>query len=465
MRPRTTPGARRGLAGALVLAAGLVGAPGALAQAPGAPADTLELGRLYDAALRRDARARQAELAGSALELRLGNLAAEWLPRFRLRGEARYQSDVPHLEPEGPTSGDAGDAGAPLPAVFPEVPKDRYEAALSVEQVLYDGTIGGRRGVERARTDEERAHLEGTLYALRREVDGAFFAALAARARHAETTLLLEDLEVRLAQARAAVRAGVRLPGDAATLEAEVLGARQRAEALEAERRAALAVLAALTGLPADERSVLASPDLAAAVSTTRARIAAAPAPARPVDDHPQLAAFDRTAERLSREAALAERVRRPRLVAFGEAGYGRPGLNQFGDAWDAFWLGGVRLEWAPWNWGRVDREVGLLEVRREVVETERDAFAAMLERAAVEVAEDLDRLEAALATDDDIVRLRSDVERQESRRFEEGVITAADYVRARTELEQARVARRLHRVELAAARARYLTILGVPIP
>src|SRR5690606_38821738 len=51
MRPRTTPGARRGLAGALVLAAGPVGAPGALAQAPGAPADTLELGRLYDAAL------------------------------------------------------------------------------------------------------------------------------------------------------------------------------------------------------------------------------------------------------------------------------------------------------------------------------------------------------------------------------------------------------------------------------
>jgi outer membrane protein TolC len=419
--------------------------------------DTLSLGRLHEAALRRDARARQAELNETALELRLRNLAAEWLPRLRVRGEARYQSDVPLIGP--------ADAAPGL--VFPEVPKERYEAVLGLEQMLYDGGgIAGRRGVERARTAESQAHLSGTLHDLRREVDQGYFSALVLASRSDETALLIEDLEARLSQARAGVRAGTRLEGDAAVLEAELLRARQRLAELGADRRAALSALANLTGETIGEETYLPAPRLEAEVAAIRREAA------RTQDEsesglrwHPAFDAFRRTSERLAREADLAGRERLPRVVAFGEAGYGRPGLNQFGDAWDTFWLGGVRLEWTPWTWDRVGRDQALLEVRREAVETEQEAFASALERAVADQVADLTRLREAIAADEQIVRLRERVERQEARRFEEGVITAADYVDARTDLLQARLARRLHRIELAEAQALYLTTLGVPIP
>ncbi|MFW6088117.1 MAG: TolC family protein [Gemmatimonadota bacterium] len=422
--------------------------PGAVAQDAGVAAiDTLTLGALHEAALRRDARARQAALDESALELRLRNLAAEWLPRLRVRGEARYQSDVPSL------GSDDGGPGVP----FSEPPKERYEAAVGIEQTLYDGgTIPGRRAVERARTDEARSHLTVALYELRREVDRAYFAALVSAARADESSLLIEDLRARLAQARSGVEAGVRLAGEAAEIEAELLRAGQRLEEYRADRRAALGVLRNLTGVEVSEASDLPVPELAADVSAVRAD---------PARRHPAFQAFRGTATRLAREANLVARERFPRAVAFGEAGYGRPGLNQFADSWDTFWLGGVRLEWAPWRWGSIGREQEILELRREAIETEEDAFEAALVRAATDDLADIERLRASLATDDQILRLRAQVHRQEERRFEEGVITAAEYIDVRTALSRARVTLRLHRIELAAAQARYLMTLGVPIP
>lgn len=431
-------------------------------QESGAPADTLTLGRLQEAALRHDARAAQGPLNESALELRLRSLASEWLPGIRIRGEARYQSDVTRIE--------ASAAEGDTPALeFPEVPKDRYEAALGVEQVLYDGgLISGRRDVERARTTETQAHLATTLHELRREVDRAYFSAIALAAQSDEIALLIDDLEARLGQARSGVEAGVRLPGEAARIEAELLRARQRLDELHGARRAAISVLSNLTGEPVDEATVLPLPMLEAEVAAAGVhagkpdRMAEAAAVPR---RHPAFDAFRGTAERLAREAELAGRERRPRVVAFGEAGYGRPGLNQFADTGDTFWLGGVRLEWTPWNWGRIDREQEILELRREAVVTEEEAFEAALDRAVADELVDLDRIRDALSTDEEILRLRERIERQEERRFAEGVITAADYVAARTDLLQARVALRLHRIELAQTQARYLTTLGVPIP
>ena len=46
--------------------------------------------------------------------------------------------------------------------------------------------------------------------------------------------------------------------------------------------------------------------------------------------------------------------------------------------------------------------------------------------------------------------------------RYAEGVITSAEYVDRETDVLAARLARAGHRVELAQARAHYLTLIGV---
>ena len=70
----------------------------------------------------------------------------------------------------------------------------------------------------------------------------------------------------------------------------------------------------------------------------------------------------------------------------------------------------------------------------------------------------------AALASDDEIVALREQIVREATARFRESTITAAEYVDRQTDLLTARIARGLHRVELAQARADYLTTLGLQV-
>lgn len=415
---------------------------------PAAAQDTLHLPALHEAAVRRDPRLRQLALQESATDLTLRNLASERLPRLTAGLEGIYQTEVPRIPVRIPG------------AEVPEPPKDRYAATVDVEQLLYDGGALARRGdVARAQLAVASAEVAAALYPLRVEVDEAFFGAVLLQEREAEIAILIDDLEARLALVRVQVEAGTALPGDTAAVLAELLGAAQSRDEIAADRRAALAVLAELTGREIADTDVLALPDLAAQVA--RARDAATPAALRA---RPEYARFDAQRERLDREAALVAARARPRIVAFGQAGFGRPGLEQFTDELHGYSLAGIRVGWTPWDWGTRGREREILQVERRIVATEEAAFTERLRRQVQDDLQSMDRLEATLETDERIIALREQIERQAWVQLDERAITTAAYLDVRTDLQEARVIRRRHLVELARARAHYLTTLGIEL-
>lgn len=408
--------------------------------------DTLQLVALQEAAVARDPRGEQAALLRAASALRETALDMERRPQLALNGSASHQSDVTAVRLALPG------ASVPLP------PKDRWQATVDAQQLLYDGgALAARRALERARLDESSAGVDVGLYRLRAEVNVAFFSAYLLQERTRELEALLGDLDARLRLARSRVLGGVSLPRDTSAIIAEQLRAElARAEA-RASREAALAVLARLTGRAITGESVLQLPDLEAAVA--RATAAGAPDALRA---RPEFVQFDRTRLRLDREAALARAENRPRLVAFGQGGIGRPGLNQFLTQNDEFWQAGVRFEWRPWTWRSAERTGRLLQLQQRVVATEERALADQLARAVEGDRAEIRRLREALATDERIVALRQDMERQAGAQFTEGVLTSADYVEARTDVLEARLAQQRRRAELAQAEARYLTTLGL---
>lgn len=414
--------------------------------APAGAQDTLRLGELQASAVAADPRAAQASLRVRASELRLRNLSSEGLPRVALTGQATHQSEVPAIPIR-------------LPNVsVPEPPATRYELLLGVEQRLYDPTAAPRGAVERARLEAERAELEATLHPLRAEVSQAFFGAYLLQAGIGEADALAADLEARLAVVRAQVREGAALPGDTAALRAELLRVGEEREELAAARRAALSLLGALTGRAVGEGSVLAMPELSEEVSRARA------SPADAVRSHPGFAVFAATRARLEREGSVVEAAAKPRVAAFGQLGYGAPGYAQFSDEPHDYWLAGVRASWSPWSWGTVARDRELIEVQRRAVETEEEALAARLHRQVQDELAHLDRLRGALETDERIIALREQLERQARAQLQERVISPSQYVDARTDLQQARLALLRHAAELARAQADYLTTLGIPV-
>lgn len=420
---------------------------GASAHRAGAQ-DTLTLAAAQAAAQAADPRGLQAALLREQSGLRVTSLDAERRPQLALGATAFHQSDVTAITLAIP-------GGAP-----PRPPRDRWSASVDLEQVLYDGgSVGRRTAVERARLAEAIAGVDAARWRLRSEVNAAFFQAYLLQERAAELSLLLGDLDARLDEGRARVRNGAALPRDTAALLAERFTVAQgRADALAA-RRAALAVLARATARPVRDDVTLALPDLGAPV---RDAMAADPSQMRA---RPEFAQWQRTRDRLDREASAATLENRPRVALFGQGGYGRPGLNQLRPDATEFWIAGIRASWRPFTWRTADRSADALRLQRRVVETEERAFAEGLARAIEADRADLERLTQALDTDDRVIALRALIEAQARRQLDEGVITASQYLEARTDIAEARLARQRHVAERAQAQARLLTTLGIPLP
>jgi outer membrane protein TolC len=406
--------------------------------------DSLRLGALQAEASRLDPRQRQLALQASGSALRLRNIGAERLPTLSVDGRAQYQSDVTTLPAAPP--------GAPVP------PHHTYDASLTARQALFDPTIGARRSVERAQLEESLAEVHVTTFALRRELNDAFFSAASLQERIATIDAALMDLAARLREASQRLAAGAALPGDTASLAATVLQRRQDRLRLAGERAAALARLSALVGRRIRDLNALVMPDLADETSAVAASI-------DQLRHRPEYARFDAARARLERQERIASAYMMPRVSAFGRFGYGRPGLNMLSDQFDSYWLGGLEVRWTPWNWGMAGRERELLRVQREIVTTNEAAFTRAVRRDLEQSFATIARLDTTLALDDRVVALRQIVEREAAAKLREGAITAAEYVDRNTDLLEARVARIQHRVELAHARATLLTMLGVELP
>ena len=414
--------------------------------------DTVDLARLRAAAADQDPRALQPEMLARATRLRLVSLRAGRLPQLALTGQATLQSDVPTVPitlPDGTT---------------PSPPREQARAQVEVDWSLYDGgRIARQARVERARLAEQQAGVAVALYSLQGAVTEAYFGALLLQAQAQMLALAAEDVEARLAFLRKRAQGGAALASEAGAVEAEQIRIRQQVDQAEADRRAALAVLSDLTGLRLSSDDVLALPDLddAAALGVAPTDV---PGEARPlgVAGRPEFRRFAQTQERARSEARLATAPKRPTLSVFGQAGVGRPSpLDFLSEDVSEYGLVGVRVRWAPLDWGRARREADAARLQADIAQTEADAFARQLRRETEDDLATLARLEGVATGDARVVALREEALRVARRQLEEGVLPAPDYTDALTDLTEARLVRHRHRIERAQAQARLLSTLG----
>ena len=408
--------------------------------------DTVRLPVVIRQAEARDPRQAQHDLLRRQSDLRLANLRTTRFPAFSLESTGQHQSDV--------TTFPFRTVGSDDP---PAPPHTTFDASLYLRQSVFDPALGARKDLERAQLSESQTRVTAALFSLRAEAIDAFFSAALLQSREAEVRATLADLEKRFEETRIRVRERASLPSEASTIEVAMLQRRQDLAEVAAARRAALAILGSLTGDSVRFNAMLALPDVNAQFESVRERVAAMIA-------RPELAQFAAAQTRLQRQSELLDAEEKPRVNAYARTGYGKPGLNQLSHDFNTFWLAGVMVQWAPWNWERTNRERAALELQRAAITAEQQAFVLGLQRAVERDLATVDRLRAALALDDDIVALRERIEREARVRLDERVINTSEYVDRNTELLLARLARSRHRIELLQAQARFLNTLGLEL-
>jgi outer membrane protein TolC len=372
------------------------------------------------------------------------NIEVERRPSVSTLGQAQYQSDVPQPPPVN---------GIVL--FLP--PKDTYDLSVRVDQRIFDPALEPRLALAKADLAESQARLRVALFGIRDEVNEAFFTAALLQEQIGALGATLTGLETRLRETNVRVREGAAVQGDADAIEATLLQQRQQDEELRASRGAALARLSRLVGRTINADAVLALPALDDAVVRSRAELDRLRA-------RPEYEQFERARDRAAKQGDVSAAAERPQLSAYGRAGYGKPGLNFISNEFEPYATAGVQLQWKTWTWGTAGREREAQKLQQDIVAAEEAAFSARVRRGVENDLASIERLQSALSTDDRIIALRENIDRVARVRLDEGVITAAEYLDRNTEFLTARFAQGRHRVELAQARARLLTTLGLEV-
>jgi outer membrane protein TolC len=405
--------------------------------------DTLELAQCWALGRENYPLAKQGALLDEALHLRLQSLTmAGYFPRLNIVGEASYQSDVP-------------DIGGVLPAgamfAIDPLSKDHYKVGLDVQQTLFDANrSAANKAVERLNTAENKQMNEADLHALKQQIQQVYFAALTQQSYKAALLPALETLNERIVFMRSAVKNGLRTPRDLNLLEVEKLKTEKQIAETEANKQACLKVLEVLTGTTVPAVTALKLPETPAAE--------ALPAENR----RAEMEAFDtRIARLLATKKVLAAEML-PKVSAFGNIFYGRPGYNMLANDFEPFYMVGLRFSWVPWDGNVIRKEKKYLDIQAKMMHNQKAAFDETIHAAARNAYHEIGKQTDMLKHDLQIAALHRQISAESASRLRNGAITTSDYIADLNAETTARLHVERTRIQLAGARLNYLLILGL---
>lgn len=373
---------------------------------------------------------RQFGLIDRSEQYTLSNAGKTWLPQLSVGAKASWQSDVTKLSFANQLSGMFPELDIPV------VAKDQYQVVAEVNQTIWDG--GMARSVKESAKAEaafNRKQLESDLYVLNDRVNRLYFGCLLQDEMLARNALLQKDLQLNLERIVAMIANGTANDSDRESMEVELLNARQQEVELKALRKAYGQMLAALTGKPLTE-AVLQIPSV--------------DGNELPVAIHrPELQALDAQSDLLETQKHRLTAGLMPRIGAFVQGGYGRPGLNMLEDSFRPFYIAGVRLSWNLGKLYTLKNDRRKVDVDRHSVAVRRETFLFNTRLQMLQQHTEIQKLSELMRTDDRIVSLRESLKRTAEVKLENGVISVTDLIREIHAEDLARQTASLHRIQL----------------
>ena len=297
--------------------------------------------------------------------------------------------------------------------------------------------------------------MDVEVFALRELVTDLYFRTLLLQESEAILISSQEDLQSRFKQAEALVKEGVALRTNADQVKIQILKIDQQLVSLRADKQALLKMLAKWVG-----RAVV-----PVAIAADSGYVDNRPSSARPLfsssqrPEHQLFMLQQRSFELAKQTLALRSQ---PRIEAFAQGGIGRPNpFNFFETGFQPFVLLGLRAAWTPFDWGNRGRDAQVLDLQIKNVAAQQQTFEQRLEATTWKDQADIDKQQAQVKQDDDIIALQQDIVRRAEAQVKNGVMTMTDYLSQVNLLTQARLLRTTHVVQAAQAREILLAKTG----
>jgi outer membrane protein TolC len=355
------------------------------------------------------------------------------LPKIDVNAQATYQSDVIGFP-------------ATMPGVQP-LNKDQYRTTLDVNQLLYNGgTIDANSKLKEAQTKTQQQQIEVSLYQLKTRINQYFFSVLLLQEKTALLMSKKESLTTKIKEVKSGVQFGAILPSSEQVLEAEIIKINQQLTEIKFENNKLLNNLSKLTFSEIDTETTLIQP-ISDSNNTNVTR--------------PEIAFYDLQKDQLEFSKNVISKSILPKINAFGQAGYGNPGLNMLDNSFQTFYIVGLKANWNVFDWGKTKTDKKALDISKDLVTTEKETFELNNKMQLEEQDYEIKKIEQLLLSDSEIIQIREKVIKSSDAQLKNGVITTSEYLVEFTNLFEAKNILKIHQVQLAAAKSIYEIIRG----
>lgn len=357
-------------------------------------------------------------------KLRTQSVTSSNLPQIDLTGRAQYQSEVTKI-------------AIPVPGIqLQELSKDQYKLYIDIKQKIYDfGATNNRKKVEESDKRVSNQQTETDLYKIRESVNSIYFQGLILQENLKIVQLKAEQLDARLKVIDSSVKNGVGQANDLDNLKAERIMADQQRIEIQSGKKNIIDLLSLITGQNLAKETTLIQP-----LSEHTAENSSI--------NRPELKLFEEQKLKLDANSEAINSGHRPLLFAYGQAGYGRPGLNMLNNNFKEWYLVGVGLSWNLFDGNRTKHDKQLFQKQKMLIDIQKENFERNIKQAEIQENNQSDKLQQLLEADQKLLELKESIAKRSASSLDNGTITSADYVRDLNAALQAKINLSIHQIQ-----------------
>lgn len=385
-------------------------------------AQTLTLEECYDLAKQNYPLIKRHDLIAKTKEYNLQNAAKGWLPQIQIVGQATYQNDVIQFPIQLPNM------------TIEPLSKDQYKVYADVQQNIYDGgMIANQKKMAIINSEIELQKTEVETDQLEMRINQIYFGILQTDEQLQQTELTKSDLSSGLKKAEAQLENGVIFRSNVDVLKAQIVNLEQKQLELQSTKKSFLQMLSLFINKNIDENTNLEKPEKILIQDENR---------------RAELKLFDLQKLGLERQKANINSKNLPKLGAFFQGGYGKPGFNMLKNEFDLFYIGGLRLNIPISGFYTKKNDLALVETQQQEIEVQKENFLFNQQFQTIQNNSDLDKIQQLINKDNEIIELRESIKKASLAQLENGVITTNDYLREVNELDRAKNQKIIHEIQ-----------------
>jgi outer membrane protein TolC len=150
-----------------------------------------------------------------------------------------------------------------------------------------------------------------------------------------------------------------------------------------------------------------------------------------------------------------------PKAGLFLQGGYGRPALNMLSNAFEPYYITGLRLNWNITGYYTLKKEKKILDINRSSTDLQSETFLFNTKLSMSQQNREIRKYEELITSDNEIVGLRENIKNTSKEQLQYGTITANDYITYVNAEDQARQNLLLHQIQLLLAQYTYQNTTG----